>query len=109
MRIKKTTKDLNRHSMKSVSYGDRACRGESANSLIRMLIAILANHRRNFALWLNQRSKARNPSEIPTLADLTILVNSANDALSAKSMLDLMANDGSGSVWISTGQERRHV
>src|ERR1039458_6792833 len=44
MRIKKTTKDLNRHSMKSVSYGDRACRGESANSLIRMLIAILANH-----------------------------------------------------------------
>src|SRR5450631_4051528 len=44
MRVKKTTKDLNRHSMKSVSYGDRPCRGESANSLIRMLIAILANH-----------------------------------------------------------------
>jgi hypothetical protein len=27
MRIKKTTKDLNSHSIKSVSYGDRPCRG----------------------------------------------------------------------------------
>src|SRR5450631_9693 len=44
MRVKKTTKDLNRHSMKSVSYWDRPGRGESANSLILMLIAILANH-----------------------------------------------------------------